>query len=164
MSAEVHQSAGNLLEHHDGRYTRQRRELVDLLLQAGQPVTVEELRAFAPHLAHSSLYRNLAVLEETGIVRRLTGPSGFARFELAEELTGHHHHLVCKTCGSMTDVQLPRAIEDELDRTLSRLARTYSFAIDAHRLDILGRCQLCSQRADTPRTSRASGARPHNDP
>jgi Fe2+ or Zn2+ uptake regulation protein len=146
MSAEVHESASTRLKHHEGRYTRQRRELIDLLLKAGQPLTVEELQVLAPHLPQSSLYRNLAVLEETGIVHRFAGHSGFARFELAEELTGHHHHLVCNSCGAMTDVQLPHTVERQLDDVVVGLARKQGFMVSSHRIDILGRCEDCTQR------------------
>ena len=143
MSADVHESASTRLKHHDGRYTRQRRELVELLLSAGQPLTVDELQGLAPHLPQSSLYRNLAVLEETGVVRRFAGHHDFARFELAEELTNHHHHLVCDSCGAMTDVHLPQRVEQQLDTVIVRLARKQGFKVSSHTIDILGQCENC---------------------
>ena len=119
MSVDVHRSASAQLARHGARYTRQRRELVELLGESGQPLTVEQLHGLAPHLAQSSLYRNLAVLEEAGIVGRFTNHGDFARYELAETLTAHHHHLVCSSCGAMTDVQLPGAVEDQIDDAVS---------------------------------------------
>src|SRR5438132_8531 len=80
---------------------------------AKRPSTVKELRARAPHLPQSSLYRKLAVLETSDVVRRFTRHGDHARFELDEDLTGHHHHLICSNCGAMTDVALPRTLEDQ---------------------------------------------------
>jgi Fur family ferric uptake transcriptional regulator len=143
VSPDVHEAAAARLQAHDGRYTRARRALVEVLADSGRPLTVTEICAASP-LAPSSVYRNLAVLEDAGLVHRLAGHHEFARFELAEELLGHHHHLACRACGSMTDVRLPAAVEAELSRSLTRLARQQEFAIDSHRLDVVGLCRSCA--------------------
>jgi Fur family ferric uptake transcriptional regulator len=93
----------------------------------------------------SSVYRTLAILEEVGLVHRLTNDnSEYARFELAEDLLGHHHHLACANCGTMTDVTLPKDIEADLDRALALLAKQQRFIVDGHRLDIIGTCATCT--------------------
>jgi Fe2+ or Zn2+ uptake regulation protein len=143
VSADVHTAVAARLQTADGRYTRTRRHLVELLAEAGQPLTVTEICAQSG-LPLSSVYRNLGVLEEAGIVHRLAGHDEFARFERPEELVGHHHHLACSSCGAMTDVRLPPDVEAELDRALTRLARKERFAIDTHRLDVVGRCSACA--------------------
>ncbi len=147
MSADVHTAVASRLRRVEGRYTPARRRLVELLEGAGQPLTVTEICAQSA-LPLSSVYRNLGVLEEAGIVHRLAGHDEFARFELAEELVGHHHHLACSSCGAMTDVRLPSDVEAELDRALTRLARKARFAIDTHRLDVVGLCHSCASPAD----------------
>jgi Fe2+ or Zn2+ uptake regulation protein len=147
VPVDVHRSASAQLTRHGARYTRQRRELVELLGESGQPLTVEQLHRLAPHLAQSSLYRNLTVLEEAGIVCRFTNHSDFSRYELAEALTGHHHHLVCSSCGAMTDVQLPLPVEDQLDEAVINLAKKQRFEPLSHTIDILGRCHDCTQRS-----------------
>ncbi len=143
MSGDVHAAVAARLQSADGRYTSARRRLVEVLAAAGQPLTVGDICRDSG-LALSSVYRNLGVLEEAGIVHRLAGHDEFARFELAEELVGHHHHLACSSCGAMTDVRLPPDVEAELDRALSRLARKERFAIETHRLDVVGRCRTCA--------------------
>ena len=143
MPADLHAAASARLARVDGRYTRQRQGLVELLAGAGQPLTAEEILARAGGVPQSSLYRNLAVLEETGVVHRLAGESGMARFELAEELTGHHHHLVCSSCGAMTDVELPTALETTLGHALDEISRAQRFSIRGHRLDVVGVCASC---------------------
>ena len=128
----------------DQRFTAQRRRIVSLLLGAGRPVSMPELLDADPDLAQSSVYRNLVVLEQAGVVLRVVTGSEFTRYELAEDLTGHHHHhLVCVVCGKVDDVTVPDALERQLEATLSALAEAHGFAIDDHRLDALGHCAAC---------------------
>ena len=54
------------------------------------------------------MYRNLVVLEQAGVVRRVTSTDDFARYELAEDLTEHHHHLICSSCGTVDDFTASR--------------------------------------------------------
>jgi Fe2+ or Zn2+ uptake regulation protein len=141
---DLHESVASRLVGRAGRYTRPRRDLIETLAAAGQPMTVEEIHDRSPQLPLSSVYRNLAVFEDSGVVHRLVGNGGFARFELAEALSGHHHHFLCISCGAMTDVELPQPLERELDRVMTRLGHAEGFVIDSHQLDILGRCRACA--------------------
>src|SRR5229473_2541329 len=93
---EVHQTAATRLRNVGQRLTANRASLVDALSTAPRPLTIPEILDERPGLAQSSVYRNLVVLEEAGIVHRVVGADEFARWELAERLTGHHHHhLIC---------------------------------------------------------------------
>ena len=126
------------------RYTRGRRRIVDAIRAANGPVTVQQILTSDDRLAQSSTYRNLAVLEEVGVVTRIVTSHDFARYELAEDLTEHHHHLICSACGDVADFSLRPKTEAELERALERVARRSSFAIDGHRLDLVGLCGECS--------------------
>jgi Fe2+ or Zn2+ uptake regulation protein len=65
----------------------------------------------------SSIYRNLVVLEQAGAVTRYPGAGGgHARYELSEELVGHHHHLVCSRCGRIEDDPVPPEVDAGLPR------------------------------------------------
>ncbi|MEO8363170.1 MAG: transcriptional repressor, partial [Ilumatobacteraceae bacterium] len=65
------------------------------------------------------------------------------RYELAEDLTGHHHHLICSNCGVVRDVVVPHALESDIDRVLATIARREGFSLDHHRLDVIGKCSKC---------------------
>ena len=95
-------------------------------------------------MTQSSLYRNLTVLQEAGVVTRVMSSQEGGLYELAEHLTGHHHHLVCSECGDVRDVKVPDALEHDLDTALLRLAKREGFSLDHHRLDLIGRCAQCS--------------------
>jgi Fur family transcriptional regulator, ferric uptake regulator len=141
---EVHEAVMTRLRQLDQRYTAGRRAVVDILAAAGDPLTIPQILQRHDDLAQSSTYRNLAVLEEAGVVHRIVTTDDHARFELAEELTGHHHHhLVCATCGTVLDVSLPAAVDRELDRALRSAAEQRAFDADHHRVDLIGTCAGC---------------------
>ncbi|HVE93764.1 MAG TPA: transcriptional repressor [Acidimicrobiales bacterium] len=128
------------------RYSTGRRALVDALRSINRPVTIPELVEATPGLAMSSAYRNLAVLEATGVVRRIVlGADDHARFELAEVLTEHHHHhLICMACGSVDDFTVPARLEKAVTDALAAVATATSFQPVDHRLDLVGTCASCT--------------------
>ena len=153
MTAEIHDSIATRLRGAAARYTDGRRALVDVLLAAGRPLTVEEILDRSARVRQSSVYRNLSVFEESGLVHRVAGHDEFTRYELAEEIVGHHHHFACRSCGAVADVELPHDVEEALTRTLDELAARTRITVDAHRLDLVGLCRSCAgaKRVRAPR-------------
>jgi Fe2+ or Zn2+ uptake regulation protein len=94
-------------------------------------------------MPQSSVYRNLACLERAGVVQRIVTNDEFTRFELAEEVGEHHHHLICSACGTVRDFTVSAQVESNLGDALRRVARRNGFAIDHHRLDLVGTCDDC---------------------
>jgi Fe2+ or Zn2+ uptake regulation protein len=144
MMTELDRAVVSRLADHDLRYTSGRRRLVSGLRQAGGPVTLPELLDLASDLPQSSAYRNLSLLEEAGVVRRLVHGGDHAHYELAEELTGHHHHLICSNCGLVRDVTLPPTLERSLDRAFESIAATQAFTPSHHVVDVYGHCDGCA--------------------
>ncbi len=143
MGADLHETAGLRLRDLGQRYTANRRAVVELLASTHAPLTIPELLAAGPGVAQSTAYRNLAVLEEAGVVRRLLTSGDFARYELAEDLTEHHHHLICVRCGSAEDYTVPTALERRLSRAVSEAEAMTGFEAEHHRLDLIGTCAGC---------------------
>lgn len=141
---EVHDAVAARLVAAAQVYTSGRRELVELLVAMARPVTMYELLDAKPKLTQSSVYRNLAVLELAAIVQRVTSHDDRARFELAEDLIGHHHHLICVRCGRVDDFVVPESTEAKLDEVLEHTVTATGFVPTGHRLDVLGRCAECA--------------------
>lgn len=140
---ELDDEINALLRQDNQRYTKGRRALVATLRAVGQPVTIPQILAASDGLAQSSVYRNLVVLEDAGVVTRIITNDDFARYELAERLTHHHHHLICSSCGDVTDFSLDDLAEASLDDALHEIAAQVGFAVEAHRLDLVGTCASC---------------------
>lgn len=141
--ADVHRQVAARLHQGRQRYTTARRGLVDLLLEVGRPLTIPELMAAGAPQAQSSLYRNLATFEQCGVVRRLASVHDVARYELDEELTGHHHHLVCSQCGRVDDITLSESFESTLHDGAAAVGSTMGYDLDDHRLELVGVCPDC---------------------
>lgn len=144
----MHQLAATKLASVGQRYTANRKAVVDVLCTLPGPATIAELLASGDELAQSSTYRNLVVLEEVGVVHRIVTSDDHARFELTEEITGHHHHhLICEQCGRIIDVTLETDIEAALQEALGNAAAANSFTGLHHRVDLMGTCSTCTNGA-----------------
>lgn len=142
---DVHRLAQQRLRRISQRYTEGRRAIVEVLAASDGPLTIPEIVDAGENLAVSSVYRNLATLEQAGIAARIVTARDHARYELAEPFGQHHHHLVCIYCGQVSDFTLPAQTEEALDRALRRVARTNGYEADAHRLDLTGACPDCRE-------------------
>ena len=140
----VHESAGARMRSAEQMYTTGRRELVELLAGLGRPATIPDLLENRPKLTQSSVYRNLAILEEVGVVQKVASTDDRARYELSEDLMGHHHHLICVSCGRVDDFVVPPRAEREIERILETAVGTAGFRPSGHRLDLVGTCISCT--------------------
>jgi Fe2+ or Zn2+ uptake regulation protein len=152
-ASDLHETIRTRLSAAGRRYTGARRRLIDILIRSGHPVAIPEILR-RKGLAQSSVYRNLGDLERAGVVRRIATDEEHGRYELAEDLTGHHHHRVCSSCGRVRDLEVPADLEHTIERALDRLAAAAGFAEVDHRLDVIGLCEDCAgprRRPGAPR-------------
>lgn len=140
----IHEMVTLRLTAEDQRYTSGRRAIVDVLEKSERPLTVPEILAVAgDRLPQSSAYRNLTVLLQAGVVHRVAGTDVQGRFELAEDLAGHHHHLLCGECGTVVDVSASPSLERALDEAARLALEQTGFEVTGHRMDLVGRCGDC---------------------
>jgi len=143
VNVELHDIAALRLRHVGQRYTTGRQRVVELLAASPRPLSIPDLVADPSfRIPQSSAYRNLAVLEQAGVVHRIHTTSDFARYELANDLTEHHHHLICTVCGSVTDFTAPPSLERGLDKVMHEVNGA-GFRVESHRLDLMGVCAAC---------------------
>lgn len=143
MTDDLHVVVEDRLRRIDQRYTGGRRAIVDALVSAGHPVSIGDIADRLPDLPRSSAYRHLVDLQAAGIVRRVAAHDEFARFELAEDLTEHHHHFLCTNCGKVTDITPSADFERMITEQLDRLADGQGFQPHSHRVDVFGLCAAC---------------------
>jgi Fur family ferric uptake transcriptional regulator/Fur family peroxide stress response transcriptional regulator len=92
-----------------------------------------------PGVSLPTVYATLDLLEEVGLVRRVPTQAGTAVFDPRTE---DHHHLVCRGCGEIVDVDAP------VDRAdLLEAARTLGFAADDAQVVVRGLCADCRAAA-----------------
>lgn len=143
LAPSLHDSVETRLAGLDQRYTRQRRVLVETLSRSARPLTIPEILSASPELPQSSAYRNITALVDAGVVRRIVGGADdHGRLELAEEFSGHHHHLVCSSCGRVEDVPPSQRLERALGDTVKTVG-DHGYVITDHRVELLGICPDC---------------------
>ncbi len=86
------------------RMTRQREVVLDELSKTrGHPKADEiyqMVRNKMPHISFGTVYRNLRLLKELGLVRELSFGKNFSRYEAFHE---NHQHFTCMSCGRVLD-------------------------------------------------------------
>jgi len=123
------------------RATKQRSEILDALEHAPTPVSAQDLfvtlRGEGSSVSLATVYRQLQRLGEEGVADRLVRDSGELAFRLCG--TGHHHHLVCRTCGRTEEVR-----DCRLERWASEIADQHGFAEVDHVAEFSGVCERCA--------------------
>jgi Fur family transcriptional regulator, ferric uptake regulator len=99
----------------------------------------DQLRTSDRRVARASVYRVLDELEQLKLVARIEVGQGISRYEaLHPHGAHHHHHLVCDVCGEV----IPFA-DEELERTIDRVARRVDFDVAEHDIVLHGSCGDC---------------------
>ncbi|MBP9115099.1 MAG: transcriptional repressor [Acidimicrobiia bacterium] len=143
---EFESHATSALKQIDSRLTQTRISILSLLKKNSQPMTVVDISKIHPEIAQSSLYRNLILLEEAGLIKRFVTGNEFAYYELSDELLGHHHHLRCAHCGEVLDIELTKEVEAALIKLEKALSKKYFYINIDHHLDFVGRCKKCIKK------------------
>jgi Fur family transcriptional regulator, ferric uptake regulator len=118
-------------------------ELLDEQSCALSALEIEQaLSARNRECSRASIYRVTEELEEVGFLQRVDVGQGIARFEPARHGPGHHHHLVCDSCG-----RLQPFTDDGLERAIARLSRRLELRVSEHEIVIRGECADCAEQS-----------------
>ncbi|HEY1763089.1 MAG TPA: transcriptional repressor [Acidimicrobiales bacterium] len=145
-TSELHELVEIHLRRIDQRYTTGRQAVVTLLATFGRPMSISDISNALPDVPRSSAYRHLSDLQLAGVVRRIAANDEFARFELAEDLTHHHHHLLCTLCGKVIDVTPSPRFERTVAAMVADLTSQQGFQATSHALDVIGHCATCQSK------------------
>jgi Fe2+ or Zn2+ uptake regulation protein len=142
------QSAEVALRSRGFRLTAPRRAVLEVVRGTKTHPTAEEVHRLvirrAPTVSLATVYRNLRLLVDAGLLGELPGPR--ARFDAN---TRAHHHFTCLRCGRIADVEAP--VAEPHSRALStRVAARTGLTITHHRIDFFGRCRDCQARRARP--------------
>lgn len=124
------------------RLTPQRMMILSAIENSDDHISAEEIYtqvvAKYSNVNISTVYRTLELLKRLGLVTETDLGEGRVRYHPADK--GHHHHLVCKECGAIIDLD-----ESVMAPVKDTLLREYKFIADLGHLAILGRCVNCSK-------------------
>ena len=123
--------------------SRKREAVYNALLKSKVHPTAEmlheRLKKDYPELSLGTVYRNLAVLEEDGMVVSVSHEGGHAHYDARIE---PHAHFVCRVCQSVTDLELPDSGEGLYDS----IEQQIDCKILTHSLSFEGICKECRKK------------------
>lgn len=119
------------------RDTYPRRLVISAATAHRRPFTAEELCVMLPCVGRATVYRGLRLLVDTGLLCRVLLEDGEMRYQLSHD--GHHHHLLCVTCGVSTDLA-----GCDVEGLLQNAAYAAGFQMSGHWLEVYGRCGECA--------------------
>ena len=121
------------------RMTPQRHAILEYLLSSMSHPTADEiykaLEKDFPNMSVATIYNNLRLFKEAGLVRELTYGDASSRFDAN---MSDHYHIICRRCGKITDFSYPPLVEVE-----EEAARKTGFKVDSHRMEVYGLCADC---------------------
>lgn len=136
-------SCHKVLQEKGYRLTPQRMLVIEALHNADSHISAEEiyeqLHARYPYSNISTVYRTLELFKKLKLVTETDFGEGRVRYHVAEK--GHHHHLVCRRCGKVMDLE-----ESVLSFLKDTLFRDFGFDADLRHLAIPGECSKCRKK------------------
>ncbi len=122
------------------RKTRQRAAVDEILRDLAEFRTAQqihdELRHKGDRIGLTTVYRTLQAMAEIGeldAIRTGDGETAYRRCSV-----GHHHHLVCRSCGRTVEVSGPA-----VEKWAGAMAEKHGFREVSHDLEIFGTCSSC---------------------
>ncbi|MED3648389.1 peroxide-responsive transcriptional repressor PerR [Halalkalibacterium halodurans] len=125
------------------RMTPQRHAILEYLFESLTHPTADEiykaLEGRFPNMSVATVYNNLRVFKEAGIVKELTYGDSSSRFDC---VTSDHYHVICEECGKIVDFHYPG-----LDEVETLAEHVTGFKVSSHRMEIYGICPDCQKKS-----------------
>lgn len=148
--AKLLESFRRYLSDHNLPATQQRLAVAETLFFAGDHVSAEDVAQRVAQkggpVGTATVYRTLALLVKSGLVREHDFGEGFRRYEPMPAGQAHEH-CICISCGRVREFA-----NDRLERMIALLAEEVEFRPHRHRLEVYGLCRDCQQANPLGRT------------
>ena len=146
--AELDAELVSALRERGQRVTMPRLVVHRLIRRGGGHVSPEQVHATLvgehPGLSPATIYSTLELLEELDVVRRVSTPRGGTLYDARRD---QHHHVICRVCGRVQDVDAP------VDTgAAERAAAAAGFSVDHGQVALSGICRECAEGATAART------------
>ncbi|HQY21314.1 MAG TPA: Fur family transcriptional regulator [Ignavibacteria bacterium] len=127
-----------ILNSHSQKITKPRLEILKILKSNHKPLTISEIsgKLIDDSIDLATVYRTMNLFEELNIVSLIDFKDEFKRYELIYD-RHHHHHIVCKNCKKVENVET--CILDNIEKFLTKKGYTEI----SHSLEFFGICGEC---------------------
>ncbi len=128
------------------KFTAERQAILDRVFENHKHFEADELlvdlRLNDMKISKATIYRTLALLVKSGLLREVIFGERHAHYE---HVYGHEHHdhLVCNNCGKIIEFT-----EHRIEKLQDEVCRKNKFKVDSHRLQIQGLCEDCWEKSE----------------
>ncbi|WP_020006165.1 peroxide-responsive transcriptional repressor PerR [Salinicoccus albus] len=123
------------------RITPQRKAVLKYMVETDEHPTADDifksLSSEFPNMSVATIYNNLKLFKDTGLVKELTYGDASSRFDF---ITDTHYHIICSNCEKITDFHYPGL--DEVEQLAGAVTE---YDVSHHRLEIYGLCPDCRE-------------------
>ena len=125
------------------RRSRQRERILSLLRSTDTHPTANwlfgRLKKEFPNLSIGTIYRNIGILVQQGLIGRIAFGSTFDRLDAN---VTEHYHFICERCDAIIDLMLP------IDHGLEKQIPSFEgFLVHRHAVEFYGLCPSCARKA-----------------
>jgi Fur family transcriptional regulator, ferric uptake regulator len=127
------------------KFTIQREVILEMLYNSDEHLTPEGLHHLIqqkhPELntGIATVYRTLSLLEESDMVTSLSFGAQGKKYELGAK--DHHDHVICTTCGSITEF-----VDEAIEERQKKITESLGFIMQEHSMQIYGICKNCQEK------------------
>ena len=146
MAGSAEEDALDVLRTQGRRITAQRGLLLQVMRESHEHLDAGEIyrraRARDPRISLSTVYRNLNLLKDLGVITELHLDEEHHHYELREE--AEHYHLICSNCDRVVEFD-----SSSMGALIEQTGAEKGFLIEHVHIDLVGLCQDCRARSDT---------------
>jgi Fur family transcriptional regulator, ferric uptake regulator len=136
---KLHESFDTYISQLGLRQTKQRKAILDAVLNLGPHVDAETIAAEARKIDTSigiaTVYRTLQLMTEAGLLVERKFSKERTQFEFADTDEHHHDHLICTQCGAIIEF-----LEPHIESLQIEVANNLGFTLRHHRMELYGDC------------------------
>jgi len=141
------------------RITASRRKILEVLFQAGKPLSLQEIQDLAlvrrKGPDYATVFRMMTLLESMHLAHKVNLQRPCSYYELHDPKK-HYDHIVCTRCGKVVVIDIPCP----LGATEDHIAKHYGFSALTHSLEFFGTCPQCGPKdASIPARTKALSAK-----
>lgn len=145
MSEMKLKDALDTLKQNGVRITPQRHAILEYMITSEAHPTADEIyKALSdnfPNMSVATVYNNLRVFRNVGLIKELTYGDASSRFDF---VTHDHYHIICNDCGTIVDFHYPGL--EEVEHLASHIT---GFQVNSHRMEVYGTCPACAGKTET---------------
>jgi Fur family ferric uptake transcriptional regulator len=124
------------LELRGHRVTGSRRRVLEALASTPAHFTVDDVLHLTTGVGRATVFRTMKLLLDLNVVCRVLMEDGSLHYRLS--MRGHHHHLVCRSCGRVEDFS-----NCDVSSLVDQLRQVTEYEIEGHWLEVYGKCASC---------------------